>query len=253
MYDATDDGMLAVRLIVGPTGVGKSAAASAIARRTHAPVVIADRIQCFTDLATTSARAGADEPGVHRAWLGDRIVSDGDYPAAEAAEALVLTVQRMAAPGWPVVIEGGSISLLAHFADHHLPRLPWRVTVTTLTRPAPDRYLTALTVRAHSMLRPTPPNTGLLDELAALWREPAQRWFTASVNGLEAALEWCAKYGLDPADPVTAQVADLPPRLVDELAQLIAERHAEHGADQERAFAELFAPPAVNAITPSAG
>ncbi|WP_381790256.1 isopentenyl transferase family protein [Streptomyces niveus] len=252
MYDATDDGMLAVRLIVGPTGVGKSAAASAVARRAGAPVVVADRIQCFTDLATTSARAGADEPGVHRAWLGDRTVSDGDYPAAQAAEALVLTVRRLVNPGRPVVIEGGSISLLAHFADHHLPRLPWRVTVTTLTRPTPGRYLTSLMARAHAMLRPTPPHESLLDELGALWREPAHRWFTASVNGFEAALEWCAKYGLDPADPATARVAGLPPQLVDELARLIAERHAEHGADQERAFAELFTSSAVNALTGSA-
>ncbi|MEV8400245.1 isopentenyl transferase family protein [Streptomyces niveus] len=252
MYDSTDKGMLAVHLIVGPTGVGKSAAASAVARRTDAPVVVADRIQCFTDLATTSARAGADEPGVHRAWLGDRTVSDGDYRAAEAAEALVFTVQRLAGPGRTVVVEGGSISLLTHLADHHLPRLPWRVTVTTLTRPAPDRYLASLTVRAHAMLRPGPPDKSLLDELAALWRQPGKRWFAASVNGLEAALEWCAKYGIDPADPATARVGDVPPSLVEELARLIAERHAEHGADQERAFAELFARPTVNALTGSA-
>ncbi|WP_243745058.1 isopentenyl transferase family protein [Streptomyces hainanensis] len=232
---------LTVRLIVGPTGVGKSAAASDVARRTGAPVVVADRIQCFTDLATTSARAGADEPDVTRAWLGDRTVADGDYPAPEAAAALVRAVRRVARPGRPVVVEGGSISLLAYLVDHHLPVLPWRFTVTSLTRPAPSRYLAALTARAHAMLRPEPPLAGLLDELAALWRVPGHRWFAASVNGFEAALEWCAKYGLDPTEPT---LVGLPPRLVDELALLIAERHAEHGADQERAFAALFAPAA---------
>lgn len=177
-------------------------------------------------------------------------MADGDLPAAEAAATLVDTVRRVARPGRPVVVEGGSISLLVHLAEHQLPELPWRLTVTTLTRPAaPGRYLAALTARAHGMLRPEPPYPGLLDELAALWREPAHRWFAASVNGLEAALEWCAKYGLDPADPATGRLDEHPPRVVDELAALIGERHAEHGADQERAFAELFASHAGEALT----
>lgn len=80
-------GPIAVHVIAGPTGVGKSAAASELARRTGAPVVVADRIQCFTDLATTSARAGADVPGIRRVWLCDRTVADGDYPATQAVEA----------------------------------------------------------------------------------------------------------------------------------------------------------------------
>jgi tRNA A37 N6-isopentenylltransferase MiaA len=241
---------LAIHLIAGPTGVGKSAVASDLARRMGAPVVVADRIQCFTDLATTSARAGADVPGVRRFWLGDRSVDDGDYPATHAVEALVERVQQLARSAPAVVIEGGSISLLTLLATR-LPQLPWAVTPQLLLRPADTAgYLRVLTVRAHGMLRPDPPQRSLLDELAELWRDPAKRWFTASVNGLEAALEWCAKYSLDPENGATRGA---PQRLMDELARMIAERHAEHGSDQEREFRSIFSSPGVKSVSGCSG
>ena len=226
-----------VHLIAGPTGVGKSDVASGLALRTGAPVVVADRIQCFTDLATTSARAGADVSGVRRVWLGDRTVADGDYSAEKAVDVLVETVGELSRTASSVIVEGGSISLLTVLAAR-LPSLPWDFTVQLLARPADNsQYLRALTSRAHVMLRPEPPLRSLLDELAELWRDPAKRPFAASVNGLEAVLEWCDKHSLDPQE---ATISHVPEGLLDELACLIALRHAEHGADQEKAFSELF-------------
>ncbi|MER6090256.1 isopentenyl transferase family protein [Streptomyces bluensis] len=228
--------MPVVHLVAGPTGVGKSDTASALAKADGAPVVVADRIQCFTDLATTSARAGADEPGVSRFWLGDRTVLDGDYPAAEAAHVLIDTVTRLSGEHQQVIIEGGSISLLQHLAGH-LPDLPWRFTVALLAMPDRASYLAALTARARAMLTPVPPGRSLLDELAALWRIPRARTFVASVNGLEAALEWCAKYSVDPAE---ADSPDVPAELRERLAHMIGVRHLEHGLLQNRVFEDLF-------------
>ncbi|WP_031487919.1 isopentenyl transferase family protein [Streptomyces bicolor] len=228
-----------VHLIAGPTGVGKSAAATELARATGAPIVVADRLQCFTDLATTSARAGADVPGVCRHWLGDRTSADGDLSAAEATEALVALVERLASTHPLVIVEGGSISLLRELCDRR-PALSWQLTVRLLPLPARDEYLAALTRRAHEMLTPGACGPGLLQELAALWRDPGRRLLAASVNGFEAVLECCAKYSLDVA---SIHEQDIPERVLNRIAELIAERHAEHGYLQHRVFTEIFESP----------
>jgi hypothetical protein len=228
-----------VQLIAGPTGVGKSAAATELARATGAPIVVADRLQCFTDLATTSARAGADVPGVCRHWLGDRTFADGDLPAAEATDALVALVERLASTHPIVIVEGGSISLLRELCDRR-STLSWQLTVRLLPLPARDEYLATLTRRAHEMLTPGACGPGLLRELAALWRDPGRRLLAASVNGFEAVLECCAKYALDAA---TIDEQDIPGHVLNRIAALIAERHAEHGFLQHRVFTEIFESP----------
>ncbi|WP_155054120.1 isopentenyl transferase family protein [Streptomyces blattellae] len=225
-----------VHLIAGPTGVGKSATATALARATGAPIVVADRLQCFTDIATTSARAGADVPGVRRHWLGDRTFADGDLSAANATDALVGLVNQLGSRHPSVIVEGGSISLLRELAGR-LPQLPWELTVQLLPLPDLDAYVATLTGRAHTMLAPPPPDRSLLEELDALWRDPRQRWLAASVNGFEAVLECCAKYGID-----VDTIADgrLPDDVLARMAALIGERHAEHGVLQYGVFTTLF-------------
>ncbi|WP_105973144.1 isopentenyl transferase family protein [Streptomyces geranii] len=225
-----------VHLIAGPTGAGKSAAANDLARVTGAPVVVADRLQCFTDLATTSARAGAQAPGVRRYWLADRTVADGDLGAAAAAESLVDLVEQLGAQHRFVIVEGGSISLLRVLAARCVA-LPWQLSVRVLPLPAYDDYVGALTGRALTMLAPPTPDRSLLEELAALWVDPRQRRFAASVNGFEAVLECCAKYSLD-VETIHKQV--LPDPVRSRMASLIALRHAEHGILQSRVFTETF-------------
>ncbi|MEU6380650.1 isopentenyl transferase family protein [Streptomyces sp. NPDC046909] len=225
-----------VHLIAGPTGVGKSAAATRLARETGAPIVVADRLQCFTDLATTSARAGAEVPGVCRYWLGDRTFADGDLSAVAATDALVRLVEELGGRYRLVIVEGGSISLLRELAARRA-ELSWRLTVRLLSPPGPDEYVAALTRRAREMLAPDGPGRGLLAELAALWHEPRHRLLAASVNGFEAVLECCAKYALD-----VESLDEQPPpeRVLERMAALIAERHAEHGFLQHRVFSEIF-------------
>lgn len=225
-----------VRIVVGPTGVGKSAAATRLARRTGAPVVVADRLQCFTDLFTTSARAGADAPGVSRYWLGDRTFADGDLSAVEATDSLVELVNRLGEGHASVIVEGGSVSLLRELSARRR-ELPWRATVGIL--PVPDRavYVDVLTRRAFTMLAPAAPDRSLLEELAALWRDPGQRWLAASVNGFEAVLECCAKYGIDVDTIADGKLSE---NVLSRMAALIAQRHAEHGFLQHRVFGEIF-------------
>ncbi|WP_369031061.1 isopentenyl transferase family protein [Streptomyces adonidis] len=225
-----------VHLIAGPTGAGKSAAANDLARVTGAPVVVADRLQCFTDLATTSARAGGQAPGVRRYWLGDRTVADGDLGAAAAAESLFDLVERLGAQHRFVIVEGGSISLLRVLAAR-CAALPWQLSVRVLPLPAYDEYVEVLTGRALTMLAPPAPDRSLLEELAALWVDPRQRRFAASVNGFEAVLECCAKYSLD-VETIHKQA--LPAPVLSRMASLIALRHAEHGILQSRVFTETF-------------
>ncbi|MGQ4389538.1 isopentenyl transferase family protein [Streptomyces sp. SAS_270] len=225
-----------VHLIAGPTGSGKSAAATELARVTGAPIVVADRLQCFTDLTTTSARAGAQAPGARRYWLDERTVPDGDLSADKAADALIALVARLGARHRFVIVEGGSISLLRTLTTR-VPKPSWHLSVRLLPLPSRVDYLAALTRRAHEMIAPPSPGRSLLEELATLWREPDLRLFTASVNGFEAVLECCAKYALDVE---TIHEQPLSPPVVERMAALIAERHAEHGFLQYRVFAEMF-------------
>lgn len=236
MGQDTGEATPSVHLVAGPTGVGKSRMATSLAKVVGAPVVVADRIQCFTDLATTSARAGANEPGVRRLWLGDRTVPAGDYPAAEAARKLIDTVGKLSSEHQHVIIEGGSISLLQHVV-RQLPCLPWQFTTRLVPMPDRDSYLATLTDRARAMLAPVPPGKSLLEELAAAWQVTQARGFVASVNGLEAALDWCEEYSIDPAG---LGCFDVPEKLKERLAHLIAVRHLEHGMVQDSVFTDLF-------------
>lgn len=226
-----------VHAIVGPTGSGKTAHATALARSCGAPVVVADRIQCFTDLTTTSARATEDEVrGVARFHLGDRTVADGDYPADSAGRALFYTIGSLSAENPLVILEGGSISVLRTLAARH-DELPFRLTVETLGIRDGATYEKGLRARARQMLQPEAGRTGMLDELAAAWKHEEQRPFIASINGLEAILEWCDEHG---ATPQSLVEPDLPESVIDDLVTAIGRWHAVHGREQEETFSEIF-------------
>ncbi|MDX3227756.1 isopentenyl transferase family protein [Streptomyces sp. ME19-01-6] len=225
-----------VHVIAGPTGVGKSAAATALARITGAPIVVADRIQCFTDLATTSARAGEETVEVERSWLGDRTVADGDYPSEEAADALVRRLEELGERHRFVIVEGGSISLLRDFAQR-LPDLPYRLTARLLHVPDREGYLARLARRARRMLAPEGAQTSMLQELATLWGSPDHRFFAASVNGLEAILEWCATYSVSVESLISCELSEAQ---LEKMAWMVAERHAEHGILQDAIFSKVF-------------
>ncbi|MDT0323589.1 isopentenyl transferase family protein [Streptomyces millisiae] len=235
-----------IHIIAGPTGVGKSTAATELARVTGAPIVVADRIQCFTDLATTSARAGDEEAGVQRVRLAERTVADGDFTAADALDSLIGTLRELGERHPLLIVEGGSISLLWDFAEL-LPELGFRATARLMHIGDRQEYVARLTRRARRMLIPEGSGTSTLEELAIAWKNVDQRPFVASVNGFGAILEWCATHSVAVESLASAALSE---EQVDELARLIAIRHAEHGVLQDRIFSMVF--DAFEPLTPAA-
>lgn len=226
-----------VHIIVGSTGLGKSATAVGLARVTGAPVLVADRIQCFTDLATTVARAdGNDVPGVERIFLCDRTVDEGDYPLHEAREALLRKLESLTENHRFVIVEGGSISLQRSFAEL-LPELPYRLSVRCLRIPGTAEYLAMLTRRVRGMLRPEPPGRSMFDELSAAWECESQRSFLASILGFDVILQWCAEHSCGPGSLAAEAI---PCEQFEKLAMSIAGRHAEYGFMQDRIFSSTF-------------
>lgn len=218
--------MNCVHLVVGPTGAGKTDVATEIADEHNAPIVVADRIQCYLDLPVTSARL---DGGPHRHHLAERTVPDGDYPVHEAAHALLLKVESLSRVHDHVVVEGGSISLLRRFADCR-GRFPFRLTATVLPLTDERAHLDRLRTRAARMIA-----DGMLDEIAKAWQHHGQRSFVASVNGPEAVLAWCTETGLDPED-----LPGIHEDEVAEIAERVAVVHHEHSLEQHEVFTRLF-------------
>ena len=225
-----------VHAIIGPTGTGKTARADHAALRLGAPIVVADRVQCFADLPVTSGRDfGHEAGGISRWFLSERVVADGDYPAQAACRTLCYLVGKLAADGSPVVVEGGSISLLTELVAG-LRELPFDLTFEVLRIPDSSSYQQKLLTRARRMLRPDDGGPGMAEELAAAWRTREQRDFVASIKGLDVIIDWCAENGVAPD---TLDGCELGPAVLDVLAREVARVHVEHGWDQQRRFIEL--------------
>ncbi|MGI5460896.1 isopentenyl transferase family protein [Streptomyces sp. CA-249302] len=226
-----------VHAIVGPTGVGKSAAATELASVTGAPVLVADRIQCFTDLAVTSSRAtDEDAQGIRRIWLGERTVRDGDIPPAVAVD-LALTSLGELVDQYPlVVLEGGSVSVMLGLAERR-DALPVPMSVRVMRIIDADGYRKRLRARARHMLLPDRLGRSLLTEFVAAWTAPERRPFVAVLPGPDRVLEWCAKHSIPPQSVADL---DLPEPMLEELSTMVGDRHAEHGFLQDRIFSEVF-------------
>ncbi|GAB2851147.1 isopentenyl transferase family protein [Lentzea nigeriaca] len=218
--------MNCVHVVTGPTGAGKSDVAARIAEEHGAPIVVADRIQCYLDLPVTSARLDGCP---HRHHLAARTVPDGDYPVHEAAYALLRKVEALSRTHEHVVVEGGSISLLRRFADCR-GRFPFRLTATVLPLGDEHAHLDRLRVRAARMIA-----DGMLDEIAKAWQHHEQRAFVASVNGPEAVLRWCTEHRVEPEELPGVDDAGIA-----ELTELVALVHLEHSLEQHDVFSRLF-------------
>ncbi|WP_243744881.1 isopentenyl transferase family protein [Streptomyces hainanensis] len=236
MSDADAEHTQVIHIIAGPTGIGKSAAATELARATGAPIVVADRIQCFPELATTSARAGGEAADVERIWLAERAVADGDFAVADALEALIGTLRGLRERHPFVIVEGGSISLLWDFAEL-LPELGFRATVRLMHIADRREYVAGLTRRARGMLVPEGAATSAIEELAIAWKSVEQRSFVASINGFKGILEWCATHSFAVESLASAALTE---EQVGELSRMVALRHAEHGVLQDRIFSMVF-------------
>jgi adenylate dimethylallyltransferase len=226
-----------IHMIVGPTGIGKSTRAMAEARRLGAPVVVADRIQCYVDLAMTSARHTNEETGdLRRYFLDERSVDDGDYSPSAAHMALRRTLHLLSRENRCVVVEGGSISLLgAFFAGSE--DLPYEVSTELLRVADQHAHLQRLRGRARRMLAPPEGRPGLLQELATAWRHKSQREFIASIVGFGSVIRWCRHHEI-PLESLHEFTPSLPQQ--NELAAVIAHEHAAYGGLQHQAFLAML-------------
>jgi tRNA dimethylallyltransferase len=139
----------AVIAVFGPTGVGKTAVAVALAERLRArgedPVAIsADALQVYAGLPILTGAAGAAE----RARLEHRLlgfVPIGEpYSAGAYAEAAHAEIDRALAGGRrPIVVGGTGLYLRAALADLDLrPPVPAHVRARWAGRPAPALHAT---------------------------------------------------------------------------------------------------------------
>ena len=105
--------------IFGPTAIGKSRVASAVAERIPAELVAADAFQVYRGLPVLTNQP-SEPTRMVGIWPLDREASVGDYaPLAQAAIDEVLAAGRT-----PVVVGGTGLYLRAALADLSLPPAP---------------------------------------------------------------------------------------------------------------------------------
>jgi uncharacterized protein (TIGR00730 family) len=227
-------GELQINAIVGPTGSGKSALADFIYPNRRAPVIVIDRIQCFSDIPITSIRSFVAD-GVPRYYLSDRTISDGDYSAEEAFPDLLRLIDKLAGGHNLITMEGGSISLLDKLA--HYGELPFRLSIDVMPLGERVQHWRRLRSRAVKMLRPDDGRAGILQEISQAWRHEKQRPFIASIVGPEAVLAWCGRNGVDPAEVGERPLTE---HAFGELAAEIATAHMDYSLKQEAAMRDFF-------------
>ena len=225
---------LQVKAIVGPTGSGKSARADSIAPNLRAPIIVLDRIQCFSDIPITSIRSFVTD-GIPRYYLSDRTIADGDYSAEEAFPDLLRLIAELASAHNLILMEGGSISLLEKLA--HYAELPFRLSVEVMPLGNRVQHWRRLRARAEVMLSPDDGGAGILQEISRAWRHEKQRPFIASIVGPEAVLAWCERNGIDPAEVGERPLAE---RALAELAADITTTHLDYSLKQEAAMRDFF-------------
>jgi adenylate dimethylallyltransferase len=220
--------------IIGPTGSGKTARAMPLAKKFNAPIIVADRVQCFLDISTTSAREMHENVNQYH-YLSDRYITQGDYPPELAYRDLLQKIEVLSKIHNTLIIEGGSISIISRLASDSLPDID--LSVEILTMDSPDHHWCLLRNRAEKMLSPDNGDSSLLTELSQVWRIANQRPLIATVNGFEAVLSWCDRNAVD---PLTLSEERLTVLQLSEIAADIATAHLDHALEQEATFLKLF-------------
>jgi uncharacterized protein (TIGR00730 family) len=226
---------LKVKAITGPTGCGKTQTAKSLALNYQAPIIVADRIQCFTDIPVTSARV-CDIQDISYNYIDDRTIADGDYLAEEAFAVLINRIESLATNHRLIVLEGGSISLLTLLAKNKA-QLPFNLSVKIIPIGTRGKHWQRLCLRARNMLSPTDTQAGMLQEFSYAWSHVKQREFVANINGFEAVLAWCKRNNVNPAEVGRQPLTE---RAITELVTEIANAHMDHSLEQEKAMENLF-------------
>ncbi|MGV0816083.1 isopentenyl transferase family protein [Mycolicibacterium boenickei] len=221
-------------ILIGATASGKTAAATAYARETDAPVVVLDRFQCFQELAVVSGRP-SDESlrSTTRIYLDDRRLADGEFSADCAYSALLQMLSELAHYEPLVILEGGSLSLCGKLMST-LDVLPYESVVhIRYVDIESSTYRAAVAERVKTMVGCDQAQPNLLDELRYAWRLKEQRGFLQSICGFDALLSWCKSNKIRPA-AIGAQLLESSQR--DDLVDLIAASHLQYARSQIQAF-----------------
>jgi tRNA A37 N6-isopentenylltransferase MiaA len=229
--------MPTLHIIIGPTATGKTAHSVKMAQELRAPVIVLDRLQVYRDLATGTGRPSPEElHGTERIYLADRCAQDGDFPAADAHASLLQHLERLARRDVPVILEGGSLSLLQQISERFEIRRH-ACTLRCTTFDTADHYRGLLLRRIAEMLAPAAPGrASIVAELAGAWRHEDARPFIRTICGYDAVLAWCQEEKVDPTD-IEAQLGD--PRALRAMEARILAAHFTYGESQRRALTEI--------------
>ena len=226
--------MTTPHLIIGPTGIGKTARSVALAKQIGAPVIVLDRVQVYQELTIASGRPLARElDGTTRIYLTERRVADGELLVSEAFYLLLQQIETVGFSHPCLILEGGSVSLwTALFEGGLLASAP--SSVQYLAVHSKVAYRQRLAARILDMLRG---QVSILDELAQVWCKPQQRMFAQKIGGYSAIVQWCSKRGISPLD--------LPdygrdPAVQSDVAATILASYLEYSSHQCYVFQQLI-------------
>jgi adenylate dimethylallyltransferase len=189
-----------LHLILGRTGIGKTARSVALAKQAGAPVIVLDRVQVYRELTIGSGRPLPEElDGTTRIYLTDRRVAEGELLAAEAYALLLRQIETLGSRHSLLILEGGSVSLCTTLFENGLLEHGTSV-VQYLPVHDESAYRQRLFARIRDMLHAHDGRMSILDELAGVWGEPQQRSFVQTIGGYSAIVNWCSQRGISPLD-----------------------------------------------------
>ncbi|MFG2794983.1 isopentenyl transferase family protein [Streptomyces sp. NPDC048419] len=224
-----------LQVFLGPTGIGKTARATSLARSTGAPVVVLDRIQCHPEIATASGRPLAAEVcGTTRIYLDERSVGAGELSAEEGLRRFMDTVGGLELGARDlVIVEGGSVSLCRLW--HGSGLFPFeRQELQVLGIDDPHRHRGQVLRRVRAMVSPGHNGESIIDEFSRVWRHHAgQRDFIASVCGFDAIVEWCQQAEIPPGDVCSSALS---PDQQNQLVIDITNAHCSYARAQSDFF-----------------
>jgi adenylate dimethylallyltransferase len=238
----TPSALPTLHLVLGPTGSGKTGFATRrAAESVGCSVVSLDRFQGHREIAVGSGRPSTRETrGVHRIYLSTGPFSHGPAPAPEAFGRLRRVLRgALAQEVGTVVLEGGSLSLLACMADDLTWTEGWQVGITICEEKKAGSHESAVSQRVEMMVGSrgnAADSLTLMDELADLSGDPHAVEHANGVIGYHEALMQCAVLAASPRRLAASHAR----AWRNELADSVAAAHLAYASEQRRAVSRAL-------------